>query len=219
MAEPKSPYVAVDVGPSPHAEGAASWAWAAGGAARSPRLPAALHSLLPAATSIHLLWSSLPVTSRAQLLLWGAAGVAAATFAITQLAAVRGRGPALCRESTLHGTTTGQRPAPCAGVGAMDCTAGSLPVQIEPRPPASCHAWKTTRPRTPRAPQAWAPAALQDALLVLLTAVLSLGLLLDGYSRENAYQLVACLGLSGLQACHLSVYLVRERGLAGPPRV
>ena len=95
MAAPKSPDVAVDVGTSPTAEGAAGQAAAAwavhGAAARSPRLPAALHGLLPAATSIRALWTSLPVASRALLLLWGAAGVAAATFAITQLAAVSGR--------------------------------------------------------------------------------------------------------------------------------
>ena len=67
-------------------------------------------------------------------------------------------------------------------------------------------------------PQAWAPAAPQDALLILLTACLSAGLLLDAYSRENAYGLVACLALSTLQACQLAVYLVRGRPVGGAVR-
>ena len=49
---------------------------------------------------------------------------------------------------------------------------------------------------------------LQDLLLILLTALLSLALLLDAFERENAYQLLACLGLGGLQISQLAVFLV-----------
>lgn len=206
---PKSPDVAVDVGPaSPHAEGAGSRAWATNGGARSPRLPAALHGLLPSATSIHLLWRSLPVSSRALLLLWGAAGVAAAAFAITQLAAVRQRG-----------TGGGGGALACMHVDAEAARAGSIAVQawaLQGADPCPAHLIAACLLLYAHVPhsipwQAWAAEALQDALLILLTACTSLGLLLDGYSRENAYQLVACLGLSGLQACQLAVYLVGER--------
>lgn len=50
---------------------------------------------------------------------------------------------------------------------------------------------------------------LQDLLLILLNALLSLALLLDAFERENAYQLLACLGLGGLQISQLAVFLVR----------
>jgi hypothetical protein len=41
--------------------------------------------------------------------------------------------------------------------------------------------------------------------------VLTLGLLLDAFVRENAFQLLACLALGVLNASQLIVYLVRIR--------
>ena len=66
-------------------------------------------------------------------------------------------------------------------------------------------------------PQDWAEAYLQDTLLILATALVCLALLVDAFSRENAYQLLACLGLSACQASQLVVMLVcpRRGGRAG----
>lgn len=56
--------------------------------------------------------------------------------------------------------------------------------------------------------QVWAETILQDSLLVLCTAALSLVLLVDAFARENAYQLLGCLGMGALQASQLAVFLV-----------
>ncbi|PRW39298.1 Mitogen-activated kinase kinase kinase dlk-1 [Chlorella sorokiniana] len=53
---------------------------------------------------------------------------------------------------------------------------------------------------------------LQDLLLILLTALLTLALLLDAFKRENAYQLLACLGLGALQISQLTVFLAELQG-------
>lgn len=54
---------------------------------------------------------------------------------------------------------------------------------------------------------------LQDTALILCSAVLTLGLLLDAFARENAYQLLASLALGALSASQLIVYLVRATSL------
>lgn len=68
--------------------------------------------------------------------------------------------------------------------------------------PQPCH-------RPTARPPALQGRLLQDLLLILLTALLSLALLLDAFARENAYQLLACLVLGALQISQLVVFLVR----------
>ncbi|KAI3431344.1 hypothetical protein D9Q98_004402 [Chlorella vulgaris] len=53
---------------------------------------------------------------------------------------------------------------------------------------------------------------LQDTALILCSAVLTLGLLLDAFVRENAFQLLACLALGVLNASQLIVYLATAQG-------
>lgn len=70
-------------------------------------------------------------------------------------------------------------------------------------------------PAAPRIPsQGW---LLQDLLLIVFTVLLTLALLLDAFKRENAYQLLACLGLGALQISQLAVFLVSRQALRGSP--
>ena len=91
--DPPAEDVLLDVG-TPQVEGGSggmAWAQQHRPGALGGALSGAFHSLLPS-ISIPRLWRSLPLSSRALLLLGAAAGTTAAVFAATQLGQVGGHG-------------------------------------------------------------------------------------------------------------------------------
>lgn len=71
-----------------------------------------------------------------------------------------------------------------------------------------CLPLPTTPPPAPGL-QGWEGGLLQDALLILCSAVLTLLLLLDAFARENAYQMLASLAANCVvTGSQLAVFLV-----------
>ena len=172
--------------------------------------PLEAHEAPPSSTCPTPWAHSLPRAARALAGLALLAAAAAAASAVALLAQVRALADA-CLLACACANGAGLALPPLQGSWqASCCSRWSRWVQ----PP---HHSSRSSPAPPQHPTQAGTAALQDALLLLVTAAAGLGLLLDAFARENAVQLAAAGGVAALLATQLAVALVSPAGqsLAG----